>query len=464
MQIERFFVPGLAHASYLVASDGEAVVVDPERNVAGYLAYLARNQLKLNGIFLTHPHADFVAGHAELSARSGAPIFLSDKAPATFVHRDLKEGDRLTFGTVEIEVIATPGHSPDSICLCLFESGVPVALFSGDTLFAGDVGRPDLRDREIGSQELSTMLYDSLFGKLLKLPADVKVYPAHGAGSLCGRQISSAPLTTIGQEVAANWALQLNDRNQFVQAMVANLPDRPPYFSRSVNINLQGAPYLSDCPAAAHLRLAEFHELKEKGATILDVRQAALFGDGHVIGSLNIGIASPSFAVWCGFFVNPDLPISLVVDHEREAQRAQLELARIGFDQIAGFITSDDLEETQQITQIGVRDYLASLESPQRPVTLDVRSAQEWSQYHLEGAIHIPLPQLLRRIGGISRKLPLTVVCGSGYRSSIAASLLEMEGFERLSNVMGGMHAIRRVKRPWHPAFELAETALTWEI
>jgi hydroxyacylglutathione hydrolase len=179
---------------------------------------------------------------------------------------------------------------------------------------------------------------------------------------------------------------------------------------------------------------------------------------------LNIGIAGPSFSVWCGFFVNPDLPISLVVEYETEPQRAQLELARIGFDQVAGFITVDDLEETQQITQIGVRDFLASLESPQHLVNLDVRSAQEWSQDHLEGAIHIPLPQLLRRIGGISRKLPLTVVCGSGYRSSIAASLLEMEGFKRLSNVMGGMHAVQRAKRPRLLAIELAETALTWEI
>ena len=464
MQIERFFVTGLAHASYLVASAGEAVVVDPERNVADYLAYLARNKLKLKGIFLTHPHADFVAGHAELSARSGAPILVSDKAPATFIHRDVKEGDRVTLGTVEIEVMATPGHSPDSICLCLFESGAPVALFSGDTLFAGDVGRPDLRDGEIGSQELATMLYDSLFSKLLTLPADVKVYPTHGAGSLCGRQISAAPFTTIGQEIATNWALQLNDRHQFVEAMVANLPDRPPYFSRSVAINLRGAPYLSNCPAAAHLRLNEFNALKEKGATTLDVRPAALFGDGHAIDSLNIGIAGPSFSVWSGFFVNPDLPILLVVEYETEAQRAQLELARIGFDQVVGFITADDLEETQQITQIGARDFLASLKSPQRLVIVDVRSAQEWSQDHLEGAIHIPLPQVPRRIGGFPRKGPLTVVCGSGYRSSIAASLFESEGFERLSNVMGGMHAVRHAKPPRLPDIELAESGLTWEI
>ena len=236
------------------------MVVDPERNVDGYLAYLARNELKLRGIFLTHPHADFVPGHAELAARSGAGIFISGRAPATFVHRDLKEGDRLALGTLELEIIETPGHSPDSICLSVLESGVPVALFSGDTLFAGDVGRPDLRDGEVGSQELAAMLHDSLFDKLLKLPSEVKVYPAHGAGSLCGRQISSAPFTTIGQEAATNWALQFTDREQFVTAMVANLPDRPPYFSRSMTINLQGAPFLSDRPALTHLGPAIFCE------------------------------------------------------------------------------------------------------------------------------------------------------------------------------------------------------------
>jgi len=445
MHIERFFVPGLAHVSYVVASGIEAVVVDPERNVDGYLTYLAKNGLELRYIFLTHPHADFVAGHTELSARSGAPILLAETAPATFPHFDLKDGDRITVGTVEVEIITTPGHSPDSICLCLFESGAPVALFSGDTLFAGDVGRPDLRDLEVGTRELASMLYDSLFHKLLRLPPEVRVYPAHGAGSLCGRRISSAPFTTIGEEAKTNWALQSIDRARFTEAMVANLPERPPYFARSVAINLRGAPFLSDRPAVAHLRLADFNALKQEGATILDVRPGALFGDGHAVDSLNIGIASPSFSVWSGFFLNPDLPIALVVECETEAQRAQLELARIGFDQVVGFLTPNDLDETQQISQIGARDFLASLESRQRTVILDVRSAQEWSQDHLEGAIHIPLPELLRRIGGFCRKVPLTVLCGSGYRSSIAASLLESEGFERLRNVMGGMRAVRRV-------------------
>lgn len=445
MHIERFFVPGLAHASYLVASGNEAVVVDPERNVEGYVAYLARHKLKLIGIFLTHPHADFVAGHTELSAQSGAPILISEKAPATFVHRDIREGDRIPVGLVEIEVIATPGHSPDSVSLCLVESGIPVALFSGDTLFAGDVGRPDLRELEAGTPELAAMLYDSLFHKLLRLPPEVRVYPAHGAGSLCGRQISSAPFTTIGDEAGKNWALQLTDRTRFIEAMVENLPERPSYFARSVAINLRGAPFLSDCPAMAHLRLAEFKAFKQGGATILDVRSDALFGGGHAIDSLNIGIASPSFSVWAGSFLNPDLPTILVVESETQAQQARLELARIGFDQVAGFIVADDLDEKQQIAQIGAREFLTSLESPQGVVILDVRSAQEWSRDHLEAAIHISLPQLLVRMGGFSEKVPLALLCESGYRSSIAASLLQSKGFRRLSNVVGGMRAVRRL-------------------
>jgi hydroxyacylglutathione hydrolase len=464
MHIERFFVSGLAHASYIVVSDSEAIVIDPERRVEGYLDYLAKNNLCLKAIFLTHPHADFVAGHCELAARTAAPIFISDQAPASFRHQDLKEGDRLNVGSLEIIALATPGHSPDSVCLSVSEDGRPVAVFSGDTLFAGDVGRPDLRDRELPATELATLLYDSLFNKLLTLPPDAKVYPAHGAGSLCGRQISSAPFTTIGQEMATNWALQLKEPKQFVDAMVNNLPDRPPYFSRSVTINLSGASPFSELPELKRLGISEFDALRQEGATVLDLRAPALFGDSHVAGSLNIGIASPSFAVWCGFLVSPDLPILLVADSESEANRSRLELARIGFDQIMGFVPADDLAETLQITQIGARDFVELLESGQRPTVLDVRSMQEWTQDHVEGAVNIPLPRLSQRTGSFAHNAPLIILCGSGYRSSIAASLLEAEGFERLSNVMGGMHAVRHASRPRLVSIERAETALIWEI
>jgi hydroxyacylglutathione hydrolase len=464
MHVERFFVSGLAHASYIVASDNEAIVIDPERKVDGYLDYLANHKLSLKAILLTHPHADFVAGHAELAGRAGAPILISDQAPATFSHQDLKDGDRFNLGSLEIAVLATPGHSPDSLCLAVSEAGRPVAVFSGDTLFAGDVGRPDLRDRELPATELATRLYDSLFNKLLKLPPEAKVYPAHGAGSLCGRQISSAPFTTIAQEMATNWALQFKDQEQFVDAMVNNLPDRPAYFSRSVSINLHGAPPFSQLPEIKRLEISEFDAQRQEGATVLDLRSPALFGDAHVAGSLNIGIASPSFAVWCGFCVSPDLPILLVADYESEVQRARLELARIGFDQVIGFVQADDLGETLQITQIGARDFVELLDSGKRPTILDVRSVPEFTQDHVDGAVNIPLPRLSQRTGGFARNAPLVILCGSGYRSSIAASLLEAEGFERISNVMGGMHAVRHATRPRLVSLERAETALTWEI
>ena len=462
MHIERFFVPGLAHASYVVSSGREAVVIDPERRVDGYLDYLAKHALTLRGILLTHPHADFVAGHAELAARSGSPIFISAKAPAHFDHRGIREGDKIAVDDIYLEVIETPGHSPDSVCFCLYEADRPTALFSGDTLFAGDVGRPDLRDDEMTAEQLAAMFHDSLFNKLLKLPPAIKVYPAHGAGSLCGRQISSAPFTTIGQEAATNWALQFADRKQFVSAMITNLPERPTYFARSVIINLQGAPPFSD--SVDQLDLARFRSLQQEGASLLDVRPPALFGEGHAAGSVNIGVASPSFAVWCGFFINGDLPTLLIVDDEAEARRAKLELARIGFDQVAGFLAADDLEETLQITQLGAQELLAAAHNRAGATILDVRSALEWSQDPLERAMHIALPQLLRQIGKLSRQSPITIVCGSGYRSSIAASLLEAEGVAHVSNVMGGMHAIRHAKRPRVPVMEFAESALTWEI
>jgi hydroxyacylglutathione hydrolase len=462
MRIERFFVPGLAQASYVVSAGADAVIIDPERCVDGYLNYLEKNGLTLRAILLTHPHADFVAGHAELASRSGAPILISAKAPAEFDHRDIQEGDRIVIGDSYLEVIETPGHSPDSVCFCLYEGNRAVALFSGDTLFAGDVGRPDLCDSEMTADQLAGMLHDSLFQKLLKLPPDVKVYPAHGAGSLCGRQISSAPFTTIGQESATNWALQFTDRIAFVSAMVTNLPERPSYFARSVTINLQGAPAFTG--RVTHLNLERFRSLREDGASILDVRAAALFGEGHAAGSVNIGVASPSFAVWCGFFINGDLPILLVVDHNTEAQQAKLELARIGFDQFAGFLLADDLEETLQITQLGAQDLLAAGNNRLRSVVLDVRTAQEWNADPLEGAIHIALPQILRQIGKLPRQSSIVVVCGSGYRSSIATSLLEGEGFPHISNVMGGMLAIRHAKRPHVSVMEVAESALDWQI
>jgi hydroxyacylglutathione hydrolase len=462
MHIERFFVPGLAHASYLLESDGKAIIVDPERHLDRYHSYLTNRQLKLIGIFLTHPHADFVAGHSELALQYDVPIYISNKAPATFPHADLHEGDKIQVGAVELIALDTPGHSPDSICLVIRQNGNDVALFSGDTLFAGDVGRPDLRDEAM--EQLAEMLYDSLFGKLSKLPDEARVYPAHGAGSLCGRQIASTPFTTIGQEKTTNWAFQFKNRAEFVQAMTDNLPERPLYFDPTVRMNLKGAAPLRDGGELKRIDLAAADLLRKQGGTVLDARPAAIYGEAHLGGSFNIGLGSPSFAVWAGFVLPLDRAVILVVDFEEDAVRAQAELARIGVDKIEGFLLSDDLEETVQTTQIGANDFLDAIEGRNPPFVLDVRSLQEWRQDNLDGSVNMPLPTLTRRLEGVPRSACVAVICGSGYRSSIATSVLEGKGFTRLQNVMGGMHAVRHAKRPKVRAMELAGAAMDWVI
>ena len=245
---KRFYVEGLAHASYLIGAGGEAAVIDPKRDVDDYLQTAEQEKLKIVAVLETHPHADFVSGHVELARRTGAKIYVSHLAPAYYERVGARDGDVIPIGPLEILVLETPGHSPDSLSFVVREQGKAVRVYTGDTLFAGDVGRPDLRDAEEKPTRLAGALYDSLFEKLLRLPEEVKVFPAHGAGSLCGRKISSAPFSTIGQERASNWALQIKDRAQFVRTMVENLPDRPQYFSYDVATNLAGAAPLSSLP------------------------------------------------------------------------------------------------------------------------------------------------------------------------------------------------------------------------
>ncbi|HYV29415.1 MAG TPA: MBL fold metallo-hydrolase, partial [Candidatus Eisenbacteria bacterium] len=287
---KRFYVEGLAHASYLIGAGGEAAVIDPRRDVDEYLETAQREKLKIVAILETHPHADFVSGHVELAQRTGAKIYVSHLAPAKYERVPARDNDVIRVGPLEIVVLETPGHSPDSLSFLVREGGKPVSLFSGDTLFAGDVGRPDLRDAEEKPTRLAAALYDSLFRKLLALPDEVKVFPAHGAGSLCGRKISSAPFTTIGQERMFNWALQIKDREEFIRRMLENLPDRPAYFSYNVQINLAGAPALDSLPALRELSEAELASESLRGAVILDTRSAPFFGAGHFPNSLNIGL------------------------------------------------------------------------------------------------------------------------------------------------------------------------------
>jgi glyoxylase-like metal-dependent hydrolase (beta-lactamase superfamily II)/rhodanese-related sulfurtransferase len=451
---KRFYVEGLAHASYLIGAGGEAAVIDPKRDVDDYIDTAAHEKLKIVAILETHPHADFVSGHVELAERTGANIYISHLAPAKYKRTTLRDGEVIRIGPLEIQAMETPGHSPDSMSFLVKENGKPVSVFTGDTLFVGDVGRPDLRDAEEKPTRLADALYDSLFNKLFVLPNDVRVFPAHGAGSLCGRKISSAPFTTIGQEKLLNWALQINDREQFVRTMVENLPDRPQYFAHDVEMNLTGAPPLSSLPALRTLSESELTEMTRQAAVvIIDTRSAPFFGAGHFPGSMNIGLSSNLFATWVGFFVPFGKQIALVVGSSESAKKARMELARIGYDNVIGYIEADTLNKMQQLSQLGVEELHFGLRRGEAPQVLDVRTAGEWEAGHIDGAVHIPLPSLPRRAGNLGTDSRWAVICGSGYRSSIAASLLQAQGFSRVQNVMGGMGAYLETGVPaWQPS------------
>src|ERR1043166_4242286 len=356
MFLNRYFVQGLAHASYLIGAKGEAAVVDPRREVDEYLADAEAAGLRIVAILNSHPHADFASGFPELAARSGAKIYTSHLAPVAYDRVPARDGDRLRLGSLEIEVLETPGHSPDSLSFLVREQEQPILVFTGDLLFVNDVGRPDLRDADSDPRQLAEKLYDSLFNKILSLPDDVKVYPAHGAGSLCGRALGSDPFTSIGQQRRFNWAAQIHDRAEFVRQMTTNLPDRPAYFAYDVALNLRGAPPLDQLPPLRELSESDMKRAADTGAAVIDTRSAPLFGAGHFRGSMNIGLGSAMFSTWIGFFVPGDSQMVLVVHDAASATRARLELARIGFDRVLGYITGEALTETRQLSQLSASD------------------------------------------------------------------------------------------------------------
>lgn len=439
MILKRYFVEGLAHASYLIGDGSEAAVVDPKRDVDCYIDDAEAAGMRIVAIFNTHPHADFASGFAELAKRTAARVYISHLAPASYDHIAAREGDKVVLGGLEVELLETPGHSPDSLSFLLRERGAPKAVFTGDLLFVNDVGRPDLRDADEDPSVLAGKLYSSLFDKILTLPDDVKIYPAHGAGSLCGRAISSAPFSTVADEKAHNWAAQITNREEFIKQMVSNLPARPAYFNYDVGINLDGAAPLAEFPSMEELTEDRLREFAGKGTTVIDTRSAASFGAGHFPGSLNIGLGSPMFSTWVGFLVAGGTPIALVTEGPKDAAKARLELARIGFDNLVGYLEADSIAETATLSQLSVCDLRSQLDGQNPPLVIDVRTPNEWSSTHIACAKSIPLPELPNRLAEIPKEKSLAVICGSGYRSSIAASLLQAQGVSQLQNVPGGM-------------------------
>jgi hydroxyacylglutathione hydrolase len=454
MYFEQFYLGCLAHASYLLASGGEAVVVDPQRDVDIYLKAADEHGLKILHIFETHLHADFVSGHNELAARTGAKIYIGARAGAKFPHVDVQDGFDLRVGKMVLRVLETPGHTPESICLLVTneeKSPQPWAVLTGDTLFLGDVGRPDLAKTHT-SAELAGMLYDSLHAKLLALADDVLVYPAHGAGSLCGRNMRAERSSTIGTERLTNYALQIQSREEFVQQLTANLPARPEYFLQDAEINREGASALADLVELPPISAAQLKSMLDSGVVALDVRPGDQFAHGHVPGSINIAL-SGQFASWAGTVLGLSARPALIADSPEQLSEARLRLARVGIEDAAGYLNGGvaawqlagfALAELPQITVQVLQDRLQAHASQ----VLDVRREPEWQAGHIEGATWWPLDNFKVSAPEIDRDRPIAVHCKSGYRSMIACSLLQRAGFRNVTNVIGGFDAWQQAKLP----------------
>jgi hydroxyacylglutathione hydrolase len=455
MYFQQFYLGCLAHASYMIGSEGEAAVVDPRRDVDSYIEEARAQGLEIRHIIETHLHADFVSGHRELAHRTGAKIYFGAKAGAKFEHVPVREGDEIRMGDVVLRFLETPGHTPESVSILVVDrsvSDVPKAVLTGDTLFIGDVGRPDLvgsstSDPEASARELAGQLYDSLHEKLLTLPDAVEVYPAHGAGSLCGRNISSETSSTIGQQREFNYALKPMPREEFVRLMTTDLPEAPRYFARDVAINRGGAEELGDLPEPAALGARDVEALQKKGAIVLDTRPAAQYGTGHIPGSLHIAL-SGQFASWAGALLSPQTPILLVAEDEEQVREARTRLARVGVENVAGYLAGGILEWDRAGLPLATREQINVAELDERlregqVRVVDVRRPGEWKSGHIASAIHLPLNELGGKTGDLSRDEPLAVVCAGGFRSSIATSVLERGGFTKVTNVVGGMAAWR---------------------
>ncbi|MFN3322863.1 MAG: MBL fold metallo-hydrolase [Bryobacteraceae bacterium] len=450
MYFQQFYLGCLAHASYMIGSDGEVAVIDPQRDVEIYLDEAKKQGLRVAHVIETHLHADFVSGHRELAERTGAKVYLGADSGATFPHVPVRDGDELRVGRLRLRFLETPGHTVESICIVVHdeESGSPdpVAVFTGDTLFIGDVGRPDLSPNHTPA-ELAGLLYDSLHQKLLKLPDSTAVYPAHGAGSLCGRQISSEKASTIGRERQTNYALQPMSREQFIALLTDELPDRPDYFAKEVEINRTGAAPLAELEPLHALSAAEVEALREQGAVVLDTRPPNQFCAAHVPGSVSIAL-SGQFASWGGILLGLDAKVVLVAEEDERIEEARVRLARVGLENVLGFL-EDGIQgwqasgrELASIPQITCHELHRALsEDPDPPLVIDVRNPAEWKAGHIAQAIPMPLRHVASRAGELDRSRHIAVHCKSGYRSTIAAGLLRRAGFEHVANVVGGFDA-----------------------
>ena len=453
MILEQLYLACLAQASYFIADEETkvAAVVDPRRDVDEYLALAAKHGVAIRHVLLTHFHADFVSGHLELRDRCKATIHLGARARAEYAFSPMKDGTRLDLGPrVRIEALETPGHTPEALSFLVFDrkkdDRKPHAVLTGDTLFLGDVGRPDLLSSAgITAAELAGQLYDSLHEKLLRLPDETLVYPGHGAGSACGKNMSDARVATLGDQRNLNYALRPMARAEFVRILTAELPAAPAYFAHDASLNKKERPTLDESMKRVQpLPLSRVLELQRDGVQVVDTRSPADFEAAHLEGTVNIGLGG-KYATWAGSVLDQARPIVLICAPGTESESV-VRLGRIGFDGVMGYLEGgmmalasreDLLRHRERMTPSSLAD---RIRQGQSPLVLDVRAPGEWKASHIEGSLNVPLDQLERRVQEVPRGKPIVVQCKSGYRSSIGASLLARKGIES-ADLVGGIDA-----------------------
>lgn len=454
MLLQSYYLPCLAHASYLIGDERTktAVVIDPQRDVERYLADAQRHGLRIAHVLLTHFHADFASGHLELAERCGATIHLGAAGCTEYPSHPLADGETLELGDLRIRALATPGHTPESTTYALFDlsksASEPHAIFTGDTLFIGDIGRPDLLvSVGMTAEQLASLAYDSLRQKILPLPDATIVYPAHGAGSACGKNLSKETSSTLGLQKRVNWALQPQSREQFVAELTREQPTAPAYFAFDAQLNRKAKPTLEQALARglAPLSLEDLLRRQNAGAVVLDTREPDDYARSHLAGSTNIGL-SGKYAHWCGELLRPEQELVLIAPVGAERESA-VRLGRIGFDRVAGFLEggaaafAERPELTRSHRRIDPPELQALLRGDNPPLVIDVRAASEFAAGHIDGARNEPLPKLRELARGLPRERELVIQCQGGYRSSIASSLLEQAGFTRLVDLRGGWAA-----------------------
>lgn len=454
MLIQQIYTGCLSEAAYFVESDGEAVVIDPMRDT-DYLQISKDHNASIKYIFETHFHADFISGHLDLSKQTGATIVYGPNTKADFPFHLAKDGEIFKIGKISLEVIHTPGHTLESSCYLLKdESGKPYCIFTGDTLFVGDVGRPDLSSGNLSKEELASIMYDSFQNKILPLPDDLIIYPAHGAGSSCGKNISTETHTTLGIQKKTNYALQPLTREEFIKVVTKDLPEAPAYFSINAEINKAGYKDLDELKSIGltPLSVEDFKNKMKEGAIVLDTRDAEEFTDGFIQGAVFIGL-NGRFAEWSGSLLSFKDPIVLVTDKGKE-EETLIRLARVGFEKVQGYLKGgykawkNAGEKTDMIINVEADELAMDIPFDNKLTVLDVRRFNEFAEGHIKNAINLPLSEMVdvAQIAQLEEDQNIYIHCGSGYRSVIAASLLKRQGYNNLRNVSGGWEKIKAQK------------------